>query len=557
MAKSPFNEVLEIAKEQNGTVKQTIKDLVQIVRNEIKANAHKGLYFSKKLKDFLDEKLHEQDNELISFYYDMFFQVLVAESRWSLDSYFQALEWNRPLQEQFYLPRRKQLLEIVSDLEDLFIWDKFNEYFLSLPVRVGKTTLVVYTMSWLIGVNSEKSNLYCSSGDKNVGAFYNGVSEILNDETMYLWKIIFPNTHWDKDTMANAKDTQLDVGRKKRYHSLTCRSIDSKSLTGACDCNGALIADDLCSDIEVALNKDRLSMLNSKVRANMLTRAKMGAKILWIGTRWSLLDPIGVRIESLENTHRKYKVVARPALNENGESNFDYLYGVGFDTEYYLDVKQSYIDKDDLATFDAVYMQQPVERTGLLFTKDTTRFWNGVLPSGAPDRKIAFTDVAWGGGDYTAMPVLYQYGKTFYCVEVICDPSDKKITQPRIRDMIIKHNIDAVRFEKNNGGGEYAEDINRLLAEKDYRCNLTITNADNTTQKEYRIFDKAPEIRDIFFLEYSKQNKDYRMAMEQMFGFSMNKKKQHEDFLDALVGALDMAREIKREVVYEMLERLF
>lgn len=557
MAKSPFNDVFEIAKQQDGKVKQTIKDLVQIIRNDIKENAHKGLYFSKKLKEWLEIKLQDTENDLLPFYDDMYFQILVAESRWSLDSYFQALEWNRPLHEQFYLPRRKQLLVIVRALEDLLIWNKINELFLSQPPRTGKSTLVLFTISWCIGVDSEKSNLYCSAGEALVNTFYNGLAEILNDETTYLWKTIFTNAVWDKNTMANSKEGYLDVGRKKRYHSLTCRSIDSKSLNGACDCNGVLIADDLCSDIEVALNKDRLAGLNMKVRNNMLTRAKMGAKILWIGTRWSLLDPIGVRIESLENTHRKYSVIAIPALNEKGESNFDYYYGVGFDTDYYLDLKQTFMDRDDLASWEAGFMQNPVERSGLLFSPESMRFYNGILPSGAPDRIISFVDVAWGGGDYTAMPVLYQYGKIFYCVEVICDPSDKKITQPRIANMILKHQINAVRFERNNGGAEYAEDVNRILMAQDYRCNMTTTNADNTTQKEYRIFDKAPEIRDIFFLETAKRNKDYRIAMEQMFGFSMNKKKQHEDFCDALVGCLDMAREVKREIVFEVVERFF
>ncbi len=557
MAKSPFNEVFEIAKAQNGSVKQTIKDLVQIVRNDIKALPQKGLYFSKKLKEYLETKLQETDNELLPFYNDMYFQTLVAESRWSLDSYFQALEWNRPLHEQFYLPRRKQLMVIVKALEDLLIWDKINELFLSQPPRTGKSTLVLFTLSWCIGMDSEKSNLYCSAGEALVNTFYNGLAEILNDDTTYLWNTIFADAKWDKNTMANSKEGYLDVGRKKRYHSLTCRSIDSKSLNGACDCNGVLIADDLCSDIEVALNKDRLAGLNMKVRNNMLTRAKMGAKILWIGTRWSLLDPIGVRIESLENTHRKYRVIAIPALNEQGESNFNYSYGVGFDTEYYLDLKQTFIDRDDIASWEAGFMQNPVERSGLLFPSESLRFYNGILPSGAPDRIISFVDVAWGGGDYTAMPVLYQYGKIFYCPEVICDPSDKKITQPRVANMILKHRLDAVRFEKNNGGGEYAEDVNRILAVNDYRCNMTTTNADNTTQKEYRIFDKAPEIREIFFLETAKRNKDYRIAMEQLMTFSMNKKKQHEDFCDALVGCLDMAREVKREIVFEVVERFF
>lgn len=558
MAKSPFNIVFEVAKQQNGRVQQTIKDLVQIVKNELKANFEKGLYFGKKLKEFFDIQLKETDNDLIPFYYDMYFNLLVAESPYSLDSYFQALEWNRPLEERFYLPRRKQLMDIVQALEDLLIYDRINELFLSQPPRTGKSTLILFVVSWLIGKDSEKANLYSSAGEALVSTFYTGLTEILNDEVTYCWHIIFPNAKWDKNTLANAKDTYLDIDRKKRYHSFTCRSIDSKSLNGACDCNGVLIADDLCSDIEVAINKDRLYALNLKVRNNLLTRAKMGAKYLWIGTRWSLADPIGVRIESLENTKRRYKIIAKPALNENGESNFDYLYGVGFSTDYYQDIKQTFVDKDDIASWEAQYMQNPVERTGLLFPSDSLRFYNGTLPSGEPDRKFAFCDPAWGGGDYTAFPVLYQYGKVFYCVDMVCDPGDKNITQPKVANMIVKHQLSAVRFEKNNGGGSYKDNIEkRLIDENDYRCNMTVTSADNTTQKEYKIWDRAPEIREIFFLETAKRDRDYRRGMEQLMSFSMNKKVKHDDLADALVGCLDMAKEVKRSVEIEIIERVF
>ena len=33
------------------------------------------------------------------------------------------------------------------------------------------------------------------------------------------------------------------------------------------------------------------------------------------------------------------KVPCLPALDENDESNFDYMYGVGFDTKYFLDMR--------------------------------------------------------------------------------------------------------------------------------------------------------------------------------------------------------------------------
>ena len=87
-----------------------------------------------------------------------------------------------------------------------------------------------------------------------------------------------------------------------------------------------MIGDDLLSGIEEAMSKDRLSKAWSLVSNNLLSRTKQGAKKLWIGTRWSIYDPIGVRLDMVENDDNfrdvKYKVINVPALDENDESNW-------------------------------------------------------------------------------------------------------------------------------------------------------------------------------------------------------------------------------------------
>lgn len=53
-------------------------------------------------------------------------------------------------------------------------------------------------------------------------------------------------------------------------------------------------------------------------------------------------------------------------------------------------------------------MGQPVERDGALLTPESLRYYNGVLPENEdPDRVFMVVDPAWGGGDYTAAPVVY------------------------------------------------------------------------------------------------------------------------------------------------------
>ena len=550
-----FYKVLDIAEKERGANPQTIKDLITLTKNMLKSDPVLGLEYGKAIKDFLDERLHTKDNPHAKMQYDFYWQVLVAETPYSLDSYFQALEWGRPIKERFYLPRRKQLLKIVRDLEDLVIWDKLDELFLSQPPRTGKTTLVLFLLSWQIGLYPELANLYCSCSATLTSAFYKGLTEILNDNNTYLWDRIFPNTKWNSNSFANSKECYLDVGRIKRYHSFSGRSIDSESLNGAVDVNGLLIADDLCSGIEEALNKERLKSLNLKVNNNLLSRAKMGAKVLWIGTRWSLADPIGCRMNNIENTSIRYKIVNIPALDENDESNFDYLYNVGFSTQYYRDKRQSFDDMDDTPSWDAQYMQTPLERTGLLF--EELQEYNGVLPNEICDRRFAFCDVAWGGGDYTCMPILYQYGKVLYCPDIIFDNGDKRITQPKIVNAVIKHDLGSLRFEKNNGGQEYKDAVEKMLFEKGVKLNITTRSADNTKSKEIKIFEHAPEIREIRFLEPSKQSNDYTRAIAQLKSFTINGKNKHDDCPDSLAGAIDMYNEVEKKVKVEVFQRFF
>ena len=307
----------------------------------------------------------------------------------------------------------------------------------------------MFYVTWLIGKNSEASNLYSAYSDTITKAFYSGVLEIINDPVTYLWADVFPEA---KIAQTNAADETINIDRKKRYPSLTCRSLYG-TLNGACDCNGVLISDDLIGGIEEALNKDRLISVWSKVDNNLLPRAKEKAKILWCGTRWSMIDPAGLRMELLQNDerfkNRRVKYINLSALDENDESQFDYDYGVGFSTEFYQQRRASFERNNDMASWLAQYMGQPIEREGALFTPNELRYFNGELPYGEPDRIFMAVDPAFGGGDFVASPVCYQYGEDIFVPAVVYDDGDKKITQPLLANTVIRHSVQAMQIEAN------------------------------------------------------------------------------------------------------------
>ena len=459
------------------------------------------------------------------------------------DDFMIYIEWNRPIADQFWLPRRKKLKPVADALQELED-DELDELILSMPPRVGKSTLVLFFVLWIILRDSERSNLYCSYTDSVVDAFYKGLLEILQDPITYLWKDVFPECCI---ASTNAKDKLLNIDREKRYASFTGRSLYG-TLNGACDCRGYEIADDLISGIEEAMNKDRLASAWSKVENNYLPRG-VGDKIkhLWIGTRWSLVDPTGLRIDLLTNEpdfkNIRWKLINVPALDENDESNFDYAFGRGFTTEDYHQRRTSFERNNDMASWSAQYMGEPIERDGAVFNPDDMRFFNGVLPEGDPDRIFMDVDPAWGGGDFVASPICVRFDKDVYVVDVVYNNGDKTVTQPEIIDKAIKYNVAAIRVEATKTTAEYADGIDQELKNRGHRLNVQKTTKHYTGNgKQQRIFDKAPDIREHFiFLESGLRTKEYELFMQNVYSFSINGKNKHEDAPDSLAMAADDA----------------
>lgn len=474
---------------------------------------------------------------------DLHRQALITGAQDDFDCFMQALEFNRRPKDRFWLPRRKKLMVVCEALQALAD-DELDELLLAMPPRVGKTGTINMFIIWEMCRDSEKSNLYCSFTAKPVETFYDGLLEILKDPDTYALGDIFPGV---KLVSTNANDATLDLDRKKKYHSFTGRPIGG-SLNGSCDCNGYIIGDDLCSGIEEALSKERMASLWTKVDNNFLTRAKEKCKRLWIGTRWSLVDPQGIRLDLIQNEPRfagvRWKYINTPALNENEESNFDYGYGVGFSTEYYQMRRASFERNNDMASWMAQYQGEPIERDGAVFNPDDLRYYNGVLPDGVdPDRIFMACDVAWGGGDYVAAPVIYQYGDDLYIADVVYNNGDKRVTQALIVGKAKEHNVQAVFIEANRMTASYTQEVDALLRQSGISINVQSTIKHFTgTGKEQRIFDKAPEIRErMIFLESGKRSKEYELFMQNMFSFSVGKRNKHDDSCDSLTIALTMA----------------
>lgn len=538
-------KIREKIKRQPSAV-QAYEDMFSLVRNAEESDFEESHRLNRELRESVAKAIQQRWD--VENFFNLYKKTLLYDAKYDFDSYLLYLEINRKPKDRFYQPRRKILKTAVDALQALAD-NKLDELFIAQPPRTGKTTLLLFFVTWIIGRDGEKANLYSAYSDVITKAFYNGVLETLNDPVTYLWQDVFPTA---KVVQTNAQDETINIDRKKRYPSLTCRSLYG-TLNGACDCNGILISDDLIGGIEEALNKDRMISAWGKVDNNFLPRAKETAKILWCGTRWSVIDPAGIRMELLNNDERfrgrRYKIINLPALDENDESNFDYAYGVGFSTEYYRQRRASFERNNDMASWNAQYMGEPIEREGTLFGSGDFRYYNGVLPEREPDRIFMAVDPAFGGGDFVAAPVCYQYGDDIYVHDVVYSAEDKKVTQPLLVNAVEKYGVQAMQIEANKSTEAYKEGVDELLKEKGIRINLTSKAAPPNTAKDQRIFDKAPDIRELMiFRESGKRSKDYELFMQNVFSFKAFAKNKHDDAPDSLAMAITMLRGENRRV---------
>lgn len=454
---------------------------------------------------------------------DLYYKALLFLAPYDFDSYLIYMEKDRQPKKRFYLPRRHVLKTVVSDLQDLE--DGVIDFLgVSLPPRVGKSTLCIFFMTWQMGKYPDKANLMSGHSDKLTEGFYTEALNIITSEE-YHWSDVFPDCRVQK---TSAKNESINLNTPSRFPTLTCRSIGG-TLTGAVEAANLLYSDDLIEDREESLNPERLEAKYQAYLNQLDDRKLDGCKELMVGTRWNIYDPLGrIADDYFDNERYRFRVI--PALNEDGESNFVYKYGLGFSTAYYEDKKSKLDDNEWMAK----YQGQPYIREGLLFPKNELQYFTGVLPDGEPDRKIGICDVAWGGGDSLAMPFAYVYGLSVFIPDVIFNKGDKDVTKPIVIGRTKRHMPNQERFEANNGGDEYADDIDRQLREDGIHVNITHKKAPNTASKLSRIIQYAPDIKKFYFVDEKHQTSEYRAFMKEVTMFVQTGKNPHDDAPDSL-----------------------
>ena len=505
---------------------QAMTDLKDMCRECLKTDEKLAVEYLVELSNLLDSIIIDSrwSDDEIKTLFNLHKKVLLLAAPYHFESYLLYIEQNREPEKKFYPPRRKVLSQVVNALQDLAD-DRLDLLAISLPPGSGKTTLAIFYLTWLAGRFPDEPMLTGSHSNSFVRGVYDECLRILDPNGEYLWHEVFPTIQVSN---TNAKDCRIDIGKRKRFETLEFTSIGTGN-AGLYRASRLLYCDDLVSGIEVALSKERLDKLWETYTTDLRQR-KIGdhCKELHIATRWSVHDVIG-RLENDYGDSDRAKFIVIPALDDNDESNFDYAYGVGFNTKFYHEQREIMED----ASWRALYLNQPIEREGLLYSEDELRRYFE-LPDGEPDAILSVCDTKDKGKDYCAMPIVYQYGNDYYVEKIICDNSNPEVVETRLVMEMMAHKVQLSRFESNSAGGRVAQKVQEQIKEKGGRTKITTKYT--TSNKETKIIVNSPFIKEHCLFKDDTvigTDKEYRKAMQFLCSYTMAGKNKHDDIPDA------------------------
>lgn len=452
------------------------------------------------------------------------------------NDYLLFLEHKREPRKMFYKPKIKQFekFQLIESYQGM-LDDKYDILCISMPPGTGKTTLLKFFHSAVIGWFPDDYSLFYSHSSDITRMYYDGVYQMVDDSLEYAWHDIFPDL---KITSTNALMQQFNVGKYKPFPSLQTTSVGAKS-AGKVRASKFLLTDDMIGSLEEALNKNYLDKMWGAYTVDALQRKTVDSnnnpcKEIMQATRWSTQDVIGRLIDIYEGNNR-VRVISIPATDpETGDSNFDYAIG-GFTKEFFA--KQALLMDD--VSYNCLYKQRPVEREGLLFPEEKIMRYKE-LPTSKIERITAQADTKSTGTDFFVLPVLIKYeGKDlYYCVDCVCsNSSDYEAQYENSANLLADNKVEDCEFEGNSGGDRVSLEVDKRVLEKGWICNISSRMTE--TNKEARIYQCSNWILQHIVFKDKKlytPKEPYGVMMSLLAQYSTSGKKQLDDVPDTFAN---------------------
>ena len=512
---------------KNNPSVQIFSDYVSMIREGTKNPdiIKPTVNFGKKLSTMLEKRIPKtKDLEEMKMLYYLHEQLLRVLAPCDFDSYCLYIEWDRQPKSKFYAPRRKQLKPLAEALQELY-YGNLDLLCLSLPPGIGKSALALFFLTWWGGHIPNRSILTISHNHVFVKSAYEEIKKIIGRDSEYRYHDVFPEA---TIKYTDALGLTIALDKTARFPTFMFGSLGS-GLAGRVRAESLLFCDDLIPGIEVALSEDQLQKTWQSYTGDLLQRKISGAVELHISTRWSVRDVIG-RLKMKYEDDPRAKFIEVPAMNEEGKSNFDYPFGLGYSTKA-LERLRSDMDE---ASFQALYMNEPVEREGQLYApEDLRRYFE--LPDKEPDAIVSICDTKEKGEDYAFLPVAYIYGNDVYIEDCICNDGKPEVVELLLANKLMQHKVQIAQFESNSAGGKIAESIQAVI--KQQGGITKITTKRTTANKETKIYANAPYVKEHFLFKDTSvigNNREYRRMMQFLTSYSMKGKNKHDDVPDGM-----------------------
>lgn len=497
----------------------------------LNAGAMDAHEYSKAIRRLAEGMLASGRSAYVSTLLDVEIESLFFDAPYDFDAFCRYIESEREERNQFYLPRRKQLYPLSCALQDLEM-GRLKLLGLSLPPGVGKSTLAIFFICWTSGRHPELQSIIGSHNIEFVRGVYDEILRIMSPKGEYLWHRVFPGS---PVVGTNAKDLRIDLGKRKRFQSIELTSVKSGN-AGKLRATNVLYCDDLVEGIEQAMSRDRMDALWRSYTVDLKQREQgngwcgNGVHELHISTRWSVHDVLG-RLEDTFGGRPDARFINVPVENDEGRSNFDYPYGLGYSEATISELKEAM----DSQLFRALYMGMPVEYEGQLYPEEELRRYFE-LPDGEPDAILAVCDTKTTGSDYCVLPVVYQYGEDFYVEDVVCENYAPDVVETSVVQMLLKHKVQQAQFESNVAGGKMAQVCQERIDQAGGRTHIT-TKWTNSV-KDTKIMVNASWVKkNCVFRDNSvikgSEWAEYRLMLRQLTGYTLAGKNKHDDVPDA------------------------
>lgn len=300
-----------------------------------------------------------------------------------------------------------------------------------------------------------------------------------------------------------------------------------------------LIMDDIYKDAASAWSAKSRETINDWYDTVAETRLHNDSRQLIVFTRWHEDDLAGRLIReqgefSKDNTDG-WKIVTYKAIKEGNPTEYDPREdGVPLWPERHSLHKLQLIRRRNPHVFESLYQQNPQPSEGLMYEHGFRTYDEKPLHSYTTK---AYVDTADTGEDYLCCIIYRETREFIYVLDVLYTQKPMEYTEPRVAQLLTKHQVDDAVIESNGAGRSFARNVEqhcRAMGNRQTRFNWFY----QSQNKEIRIYSHSAEVQNVVLMPtgWERLWSDFHIALT---SYHKTGKNLHDDAPDALTGCVE------------------